>query len=83
MFEVHKLPATVMTCGGKCCFGHCRCMLLTGGIYSVQASLSNIPPKSALLVVHVISAWVMSLFTWWVSTSSTSDPYLPPWWRYA
>ncbi len=38
----------------------------------LQASLSNIPPKSALLVVHVISVWVMSLFTWWVS----SDPAL-------
>ena len=38
----------------------------------LQASLSNIPPKSALLVVHVISVWVMSLFTWWVS----SDPSL-------
>lgn len=29
-----------------------------------EASIANIPPKSALLVVHVISAWVMSLFTW-------------------
>ena len=36
----------------------------------MQASLSNIPPKSALLVVHVISAWVMSLFTWWVSATN-------------
>jgi hypothetical protein len=36
----------------------------------LQASLSNIPPKSALLVVHVISVWVMSLFTWWVRTST-------------
>ena len=43
---------------------------VTPGHCCPQASLSNIPPKSALLVVHVISVWVMSLFTWWVSEFS-------------
>lgn len=36
-----------------------------------KASLANIPPKSTLLAVHLVSGWVMTLFTlWWL-------------WRYA
>ena len=32
-----------------------------------QASMANIQPKSSLVAVHMISAWVMTLFVLWVS----------------
>lgn len=41
--------------------------------------MSNIPPKSSLLGVHVVSAWVMTLFVLWVRVcnAATVHPLKP------
>ena len=33
----------------------------------VQLTMSNVPPRSHTLWVHLVSVWVISLWTMWVS----------------
>lgn len=36
-------------------------------VLSLQASMANIPPRSGLVAIHMISAWVMTIFVLCVS----------------
>jgi hypothetical protein len=70
-FEFTNLDKVGAHCGSEWtaviddCIANWHSMLMTCHALT-QASMANIPPKSGLVAVHMISGWVMTLWVLWV-----------------